>query len=404
MKSLINKDYLSKEHFYKICIIGGGLTGAVMTLLLKNSNLFSSDEIAWIKPKTKNENDVRTTFFNKNNLELLKKFKILDCLKKNDFSYVKKIKVYGTDKDLPLIWDYPSSEENFGAVIQNDIISDSILKKLKDIKQYDSLVTNTTYDHFERTLYLKNKTSIKTNLLLSADGKNSQLRKLLYINTLSKKSGHIAISGFLKQSKNHNEIAMQAFTELGPIGILPYGNKDIINFVLSVEENKYKQIFLKKNPEQYICNKLDNFFSNIDLTFKPIKKINSINNKLSIWPLNLNFVINPTSYRAILIGDAAHSIHPLAGQGLNLSFNDCVSVIKSIEKSMKYGNDLGDKSILNNYKKDRMPQTIAMTAITDFLFYGFTSKSNQIKSLLTSGMVTLNKSNLKNIFRDFASS
>jgi 2-polyprenyl-6-methoxyphenol hydroxylase-like FAD-dependent oxidoreductase len=106
----------------------------------------------------------------------------------------------------------------------------------------------------------------------------------------------------------------------------------------------------------------------------------------------------------MLIGDAAHSIHPLAGQGLNLSFKDCVSVIKSIEKSMKYGNDLGDISILNNYKKDRMPQTIAMTAITDFLFYGFTSKSNQIKSLLTSGMVTLNKSNLKNIFRDFASS
>ena len=70
---------------------------------------------------------------------------------------------------------------------------------------------------------------------------------------------------------------------------------------------------------------------------------------------------------------------------------------------MKYGNDLGDKSILDNYKKDRMPQTIAMTAITDFLFYGFTSKSSQIKSLLTSGMVTLNKSNLKNIFRDFAS-
>ena len=403
MKSLINTDSLSKENFYKICIIGGGLTGDIMALLLKKSNLFNSSEIAWIKPKTESKNDFRTTFLNKKSLELLKELKILDCLKKNDFNYVKKIKVYGQKKTSPLVWNYSSSEENFGAVIKNDIISDAILTKLKGIKQYESLVTNTTYNDFERTLYLKNKTYIKTNLLLSADGKNSQLRKLLYVNTLSKKTGHVAISGFLKQSKNHNEIAIQAFTELGPIGILPFGNKDIINFVLSVEEKKYKQIFLKKNPEQYICHSLDDFFSEIDLTFKPIKKVSKINNKLSVWPLNLNFVTNPTSYRAILIGDAAHSIHPLAGQGLNLSLRDCVSVIKSIEKSMNHGNDLGDKSILNDYKKDRMPQIIAMTAVTDFLFYGFTSKSSQIKSILTSGMVNLNNTNLKNVLRDLAS-
>ena len=56
MKSLISKDYLSKEHFYKICIVGGGLTGAIMALLLKKSNLLNSDEIACIKPKTKKVN------------------------------------------------------------------------------------------------------------------------------------------------------------------------------------------------------------------------------------------------------------------------------------------------------------------------------------------------------------
>ena len=73
-----------------------------------------------------------------------------------------------------------------------------------------------------------------------------------------------------------------------------------------------------------------------------------------------------------MIGDAAHSIHPLAGQGLNLALRDCSSVIKSLENNLKFGNDLGDTSILNFYKEDRLPKTIAMTAITDFLFYGFT--------------------------------
>ena len=58
---------------------------------------------------------------------------------------------------------------------------------------------------------------------------------------MSKKTNHIAISGFLKQSKNHNFIAKQAFSKLGPIGLLPYGQNDIINFVLSVEKNKAKK-------------------------------------------------------------------------------------------------------------------------------------------------------------------
>ena len=71
-------------------------------------------------------------------------------------------------------------------------------------------------------------------------------------------------------------------------------------------------------------------------------------------------------------------------------------VINSIEESSKFGNDLGDISILNSYKKDRLSKTIAMTAITDFLFYGFASNSNFAQTILSKGMETLNKSKLKN--------
>ena len=114
-------------------------------------------------------------------------------------------------------------------------------------------------------------------------------------------------------------------------------------------------------------------------------------------------MLNPTSSRAILIGDAAHSIHPLAGQGLNLSLRDCVSTLNAIKKCLQFGRDLGDKSILKFYKNERLPQTISMTAFTDFMFFGFTSTSEKTQSLLTKGMENLNKTKLKNIFRDLAS-
>ena len=124
---------------------------------------------------------------------------------------------------------------------------------------------------------------------------------------------------------------------------------------------------------------------------------------MSHWDLNLNLVLNPTSSRAILIGDAAHSIHPLAGQGLNLSLRDCVSALKAIENCLKFGNDLGDKSILKLYKSDRLLKTMSMTAFTDLMFYGFTTTSNKTQSFLSKSMENLNKTKIKNIFRDLAS-
>ena len=394
---------LSKENFHKICVVGGGITGAIMVLLLKNSNMFKLSDIGWVKPKLKTQNDFRTTFYNETSLELLNSLNIFKKLKKVDYTSVKNIKVFGPNYSSPLEWNYLNTKRKFGAVIKNDVVLKIIEEQLKDIKQYDSFVNNTRCNDFERTLYLENKKFIKTHLVLSADGKNSYLRKLLSIKTLNKNSKHVAISGFLKQSKNHNSVAIQAFTNIGPIGILPVENKNLVNFVLSVEKIKFNNLLSKDNPEYFICNELNKFFTHIDLNYRPIKKINNIENKLSYWDLNLNLVLNPTSSRAVLIGDAAHSIHPLAGQGLNLSLRDCVSALKAIENCLNFGNDLGDKSILKLYKSERLPKTISMTVFTDLMFYGFTETSNKTQTLLTNGMKNLNKTNLKNIFRDLAS-
>jgi len=77
--------------------------------------------------------------------------------------------------------------------------------------------------------------------------------------------------------------------------------------------------------------------------------------------------------------------------------------LNAIKNCLKFGNDLGDKSILNFYKRERLPKTISMTAFTDLIFYGFTATSNKTQSLLTKSMENLNETNLKNIFRDLAS-
>lgn len=403
MKSSKKMQELPQEFFHKICVIGGGLTGAIMLLLLKKSNLFKKNEIAWIKPKEKKQSDLRTTFYNPTSIELLKNLSLIDNLNNNDYSKVNQIKVFGVKGSSPLVWNCSGLETSLGLVVKNEVILNTLDNLLNDIPCYDGIVTNTDSDEYERTLYLNNKKSIKSHLVLSADGKNSYLRNLLSIKTIEKKTKHVAVSGFLEQSNKHNSKAIQAFTELGPIGILPYGNNKVVNFVQSIEKVKLNSILTKKKPETYLCQNLNDFFIDTELSFMPIEKIQNIKNKLSIWDLDLNLVTNPTAKRAILIGDAAHSIHPLAGQGLNLALRDCVSVIKAIKNSFKFGNDLGDKAILDFYRKDRLPHTISMTGFTDFLFYGFTSTSVKTKSFLSKGMEKLNQTDAKDIFKIFAS-
>ena len=79
-------------------------------------------------------------------------------------------------------------------------------------------------------------------------------------------------------------------------------------------------------------------------------------------------------------------------------------MINAIKNSLKFGNDLGDVNILEDYKKERLPHTLAMTAVTDFLFYGFTSDSNYLQSILSEGMEKMNESDFKNIFKHIAGS
>ena len=333
MKSSKKMQELPQEFFHKICVIGGGLTGAIMLLLLKKSNLFKKNEIAWIKPKEKKQSDLRTTFYNPTSIELLKNLSLIDNLNYNDYSKVNQIKVFGVKGSSPLVWNCSGLEPPLGLVVKNEVILNTLDNLLNDIPCYDGIVTNTDSDEYERTLYLNNKKSIKSHLVLSADGKNSYLRNLLSIKTIKKKTKHVAVSGFLEQSNKHNSKAIQAFTELGPIGILPYGNNKVVNFVQSIEKVKLNSILTQKKPETILCQNLNDFFIDTELSFMPIEKIQNIKNKLSIWDLDLNLVTNPTAKRAILIGDAAHSIHPLAGQGLNLALRDCVSVIKAIKNS-----------------------------------------------------------------------
>ena len=107
---------------------------------------------------------------------------------------------------------------------------------------------------------------------------------------------------------------------------------------------------------------------------------------------------NPFSNRIALIGDAAHAIHPLAGQGFNLSIEDCFDILKCINKAKVYGKDLGEFSILKEYSNLRKKRKNFITLVTTSIFYLFKKRSRTLNKVINLVSFNLNKISSKKIF------
>lgn len=107
-------------------------------------------------------------------------------------------------------------------------------------------------------------------------------------------------------------------------------------------------------------------------------KTSVIDNKRMAYPLSLVHAADYIAPRMALVADAAHGIHPIAGQGLNLGFRDLGEISQLIHKAFEKGEDIGAKSLLQTYQRRRRPDNMAMVAVTDGLVRLF---SNDLKTV-----------------------
>ena len=262
---------------------------------------------------------------------------------------------------------------------------------------YKSKVVSTSYDEFLRYLILENGIKVNTSLVLSADGNSSSLRHLSNINVINHDLGHTIISGYLNVNNFDINTAKQIFLKDSFIGLLPL-SKNVINFVWSLDN----QILNKKVKFKYydeLIKRLNSFFSNYNINFNPPK---SKDEKLQIYPISIKYVQNPFKERLLLIGDAAHSIHPLAGQGFNLCIEDCINVMKCIQKAKNIGKDYGESSVLCEYSKLRKFRKNFITIVTTSIFYIFKKQNHITNKFINIFLKKMEKNPLKSIFKILA--
>ena len=381
------------EKQYDITVVGGGLAGKLMVSILMKSCIFKKNKLCWINPEKKISKDKRVSFINyKNFFKLENDYGIK--FSNNDFLKINKIEIHNLNETTPLSL---KDKVAHGVIIRNDIFKKNLVVDDSELTIHKSKVVYTNYDAFNRYLILEDGKKIKTSLVLSADGNSSPLRKLSNIKYINYDLDHTIISGFLKTKNFNINTAKQIFLKDSFIGLLPF-SKNITNFVWSLDNQILnKQVNFKYYDE--IIKRLNNFFYKNDINFDyPIFN----NKKLQTYPISIKYVKSPFEKRLILIGDAAHSIHPLAGQGFNLSIEDCFDVMNCLRKAKNIGKDIGEFSVLSEYSNFRKSRKNFITLITTILFYIFKKRNNLINTIINMSFKNIEKTSSKQIFKFLA--
>jgi 2-octaprenyl-6-methoxyphenol hydroxylase len=218
-------------------------------------------------------------------------------------------------------------------------------------------------------LHLGNAQTIHTRLLVAADGAASPCRDMLGIGKVGWDYGQTALVATVTHERDHEGRAIEHFLPSGPFAILPLpGRRSSIVWSEKADEARH----LLDGPPDSLFAELERRFG---LEWGDIR----LETPVHAYPLRLMIARSFIAHRAALIGDAAHVIHPIAGQGLNLGLQDAQSLIAALAEAKANGTDIGSRPVLRRYERDRRFETVTMGIVTDGLNRLFTTDALPVR-------------------------
>ncbi|GJQ11153.1 hypothetical protein GpartN1_g2944.t1 [Galdieria partita] len=403
---------------YDIVIVGGGLVGAAVCAGVAQSG--SPCKIAIVEPNLQKflSNSVeqeersfplRTSTINPASQRWLKKLKIWELLDSQEIASFSRMKVWDSRSGSSIV--FHSSEvglESLGSVVANDDllracyrrIQRSAMSKQSKIDFFDSGVDTFQWSSSHRgftewpVLTLKDGNELHCRLVIAADGSNSPTRKSANIPWFSHYYQQRAIVVTVRTEKLHRT-AWQRFLSTGPIALLPMAGLNVSNVVWSTTE--LEASILSSATKEALIDELNKAFLGVanDTILKKADSeeyppvISEILKGPASFPLVLGHATEYVKERLVLVGDAAHSVHPLAGQGVNLGFADARCLVEILENARMTGRDFGEISLLLQYQLRRLPKNLLMLSSLHGLETIFSSSLGPVSFIRGLGMSLL---------------
>ena len=389
-----------KEKQTDVLVVGSGLVGLVAAHCMSslNYNVIIVDKKIFNKPK-KTPMDIRTVAVSEGSKQFLDSLFLWDGIK-SFVEPIKKIKVYDRSPSNKILFENFEVKKQLGYVVENNKFRTFLISKLKDKKNvkifFETGVKKIKIEESFVKSYCE-KLSIKSKLIIAADGKNSYLRKIMKNNIFKKNYSENALVLNFFHKKNLNNTAYEIFYKTGPLAILPMNSKSKF-FQSSIiwSNNKLLTQKLLSCSNEFIANILDEKIGDI------IGQIMKINSKQT-FPLSAHINQTFVNKRIIYIGDSAHSIHPIAGQGWNLGIKDIKNLEFVCKKKSFNREEIGNEIFCKEYNSLSYKNAFQLYQITDKLNSHFKINDKIYRLLSNAGFSFIeNNQQIKNKITKYA--
>ena len=365
-------DAMSQEREFDIVIAGGGMVGTSLARLLADIGTGSKPCRIALLDRVAFEPD--KTLFHVQPGRYDPRVSALTQASKALFSELKIWRYIADMRQCPYgemhVWDAEGTgsiqfrahevhQSDLGSIVENSVISSALYQGLKEQSNltYFAPFNLTSVKRDESGTLLigsEDGSAVRAKLLVAADGANSRIRQLAGFATREWDYGHDAIITTVQTEKPHRAIAWQRFIHTGPLAFLPLaGDKEQrhCSIVWSVVTSEAERL-MGLSGAQF----------NDALTRAFESKLGAVrcSDKRFRVPLRQRHATEYFRDGIVLVGDAAHTIHPLAGQGVNLGFLDVIALSEELHIGLNAGREVSDLRILGRYQRRRKPHNLRM--------------------------------------------
>ncbi|WP_034699250.1 MULTISPECIES: FAD-dependent monooxygenase [Acinetobacter] len=276
--------------------------------------------------------------------------------------------------------------ESFGQVIENAWLGRVLLTQVRQqplIELIDGVeVISLQQDHEQVSVQAKRDQEIlelQSKLLIAADGRDSFCRQAIGVGVDVHDYDQVAIVTAVQTSKPHQHVGFERFSALGPLALLPLPGEYRRSVVWPVKKGTEAE-WLGEENDQHFLDALQQTYGDRAGKFEKTGKRFS-------YPLSQVLAHKQAVGRVVLMGNAAHTIHPVAGQGFNLCLRDADVLVRFITQHLTQSDDIGDPANLLAYEQSRLKDQQRVIKFCDSVVRGFSNQNPVLKLLRNTGLV-----------------
>ena len=370
---------------YDVVIAGGGFVGRALALALAKVAP-GGFRVALVdaEPPGKDRDDARASALSAASRNLLSVLGVWPALEANAQA-ITSIEITDSGLNATLRPHLLGFEEELtpGVVafmVENRDLHRALAGAVRDAEAIAVLATETAADYradaFRAVVTRGSGSEIETPLLIAADGKRSRLRERAGIQCIAWSYPQVGIVTTVAHSKPHGGKAVQHFLPAGPFAILPL--KGERSSIVWTEERDRARAIVERDEAGFLAELSKRFGSRLGEI--------ALAGPVQSFPLDFQLARDFVADRLALTGDAAHAVHPLAGQGLNIGFRDVAALAETIVEAARLGLDIGTAPVLERYERWRRFDSIFSATVMDGLNRLFSSDSAPLRALRDLGL------------------